>query len=66
VKLSSSCKKKKAATYIKETIHPNTTTLGYQLALGNKNKLAEAHGILGDHFQLESVNIDRKKQPFEA
>ncbi|KAF9934281.1 hypothetical protein FBU30_002699 [Linnemannia zychae] len=25
---------------------------------GNKNKLAEAKGILGDHFQLESVNID--------
>ncbi|KAG0296895.1 hypothetical protein BGZ96_008250 [Linnemannia gamsii] len=25
---------------------------------GNKNKLAETRRILGDHFQLESVNID--------
>ncbi|KAF9951018.1 nucleoside triphosphate pyrophosphohydrolase ham1 [Mortierella alpina] len=25
---------------------------------GNKNKLAEAQGILGNHFQLESVGID--------
>ncbi|KAF9912266.1 nucleoside triphosphate pyrophosphohydrolase ham1 [Linnemannia zychae] len=25
---------------------------------GNKNKLAEARGIIGDHFQLDSHNID--------
>lgn len=32
------------------------------LTIGNKNKLAEARGILSDHFQLESVNIDRREQ----
>ncbi|KAG9319565.1 hypothetical protein KVV02_006070 [Mortierella alpina] len=36
----------------------STPTQKLVFVTGNKNKLAEAQGILGNHFQLESVNID--------